>query len=950
MKSESISQFLIMLVLPLTSLLGGLGTGIFFYKVLHVGHQDYTELLTGNMVWGQGLKNGEYAVIVIGLVVALLIYIGLTEIFHILTQRSTMAWGTLVKSSSSFDQSAERTFCHIGALLTALPLSAFSGFGFSLLLFRLFRVDASMGIPATKILIFIGMIACLAASSLVLLQRKKHEKKFLARIKIIALSVQCGLPLLFIYLIPPPPQSGTSPISVSPLLYVLVFLLTVLAYREIYIRIKSRNNDNSFLLFSPLALIATLLFINIPLLDAGWFPTDFYHDGEYLLPWKLWSDFGQLPYWDHAPARGIDNYLSAMFADLFFEPTAAGYVFGLAITATLYIGIVFFSLHAAIGSLPALLCLLLYPMPLYLHGLNAVCAAGFCYLFVSRNRYDLKLWPTIWILLGTFLVLYAPGQGALIVLATLPLGLYWLYEALKENIRHTLMTLCFVLVFAALILLVSPAGKMLLGAVRYGLEQVSINIIANGIPWQIGILNKLTVDSLLFETLRFSWLIAGFWAGCLAYRDLRYNGELRSRSNAMMGFSIFLLALLYIPRAAGRIDPGVLSRPWIASSVFLFIYLPLLLFRSRFISSKVERCIILLLLVILSIKVMDYRILGLPNLIYKPGFRLSSVDKLNDADDYGLPALGMTGMPRSKLEELSLVKQKLDAFIKPGETYLDLTSRNAHYFIFDYPSPIETAAVYNLISRGQQDRSVRKLKENPPPVAYAWPATLHDGGPTSLRSHRVSRYVIENYTPFSFEEHIFYARPERLSQINATGLGLNVPDNRLELDHKVFWLPHMKGLPLSWGKSFDTLAGVIEHIQGVPEPTAIHHVAPLGEGHYVVNGKDPHLVFDLSSLEISGNEAGLLLVEVQSKVEPDSKEFMEVFWANQLHGIESGYSVKFDWDNAKMLVPLDSVPSWILGGRLMKLRVDLPRQKGAVYTIKSLSLWQRQEYAGFEPN
>lgn len=64
------------------------------------------------------------------------------------------------------------------------------------------------------------------------------------------------------------------------------------------------------------------------MVDTGWFPKDFYHEGEYLLPWKLWYNFGQLPYWEHSPARGIDNYLSGIFASLFFEATAPGQVLG----------------------------------------------------------------------------------------------------------------------------------------------------------------------------------------------------------------------------------------------------------------------------------------------------------------------------------------------------------------------------------------------------------------------------------------------------------------------------------------------------------------------------------------------------------------------------------------------------------------------------------------------
>jgi hypothetical protein len=998
---KSISLSFLNLPLFFMSLLCGVGAIVTTYIFFHEKEQTYSALLTGSMVWGQGSKNGEYTALAFGLIIALLVYILLKEIFSIIERRSPLAaegtrllltvclspallwvsslvyssgvrdgnllilsligcfattiFGVLATSIPCLNCSADRTFCYLGGGLLALLFGAFSGLGLSLLLFR---AGVAAGKPLTKIFVLSGMLISLAAISFILLQGKKHKEKVLTKLKKTILLSQCGLPLLFIYLIPPQSQDGSSPIFVSPWLYVLVSLLTGLAYREIYVKIRKNNNE---LAFSSLALVAIVLFIKIPVIDAGWYPADFYHHGEYLLPWKLWSNFGQIPYWDHAAVRGLDNYLSSIFADLFFEPTAPGYAFGETITTTLYIGIAFFCLQTAIGSLPALVCLILYPTPLKLFGINLVCAACFCYLFVARNRYDLKFWPTLWILLGTSLVLYAPSQGGLVVLATLPIGIYWVYRAFKEDSRGTLKLLCIALAVLGIVFLATPCGKMLVGALRYGIEQARINVIANGIPLKTSAFRSPSINYLLWEVIRFSWLIVGFLSGCLAYSNWRRGDKLCPSGITAMGFAIFLLALVYIPRAAGRIDPGGLSRPGIASLAFLFIYLPLLLFQKRTLLGKVAITMLLFLLLGLfpfsligwdSIRADNSRfpLLSFSNLDRKAGFRLRSSEQLVDASKYGFPALGMTEMPKSALQELSVVKRTLAAFVEPGGTYLDLTSKNANYYIFNYPPPIESSAVYNLISREQQDRAIQRLEANPPAIVYAWPAILHDGGSATLRSHRVSRYVINHYTPFSVGKHIFYAKAESLKHVDADALDLIIPDNRLDLDSKVFWLPHMKGLPLSWGKSFNTISTLIRYVNGVPEPTLLHHVTPQGKNSYKINGIDPYLVFDLSGLEVNGQKDGQLLIDIQSNSNPSTQEFIEVFWANNVHGFHPDFSVKFDWSNGRMLVPLDSVPSWLLGGNVMSLRIDLPSLDGAIFTIKEVSFWQRREYSNSKPN
>ena len=968
------------------------------YMLLHRGNQRYSALVSGFLAEGDYLKDGEYASLAVGLLGATTLYIVLSHCLRRLNQRgrqsiveaiktlgavsqvpafvwiSSLIWsngiqsvcypifslalcgiviiyGFCVARSDRCFVTMEEGFNYLGGYLIVLMLSAFSGFGFSMVIWRLLAVVASVG-DKTHLLIAIAYaVPCLAVSLYILVRLEKKRETHWN--KVLSLYAQAGLPLLFIDLIPAPVSVGVSPVRIQAMLYLLVLLLVFSGYLDIFRRLRNRHDSVSLFIWSPIAMAAILVFIKIPIMDtAGWFPSDFYHNGEYLLPWKLWSQFGQIPYWDHVPARGFDNYLSGIWATIFLSSDAPSFIFAEKITQGLYLLFVFFGLRSAVGTLPAFVSLLFYPIDDRLCWINAVCAVVLVGLFVLRNRVDRSLWPSLWFLIGTGLVLYAPGQGGLVVMSTLPIGLYWFFLAVRKHPRRTLKILAITLACTGFLFMLTPLGKMLIGAIRYGWEQAPINKIANGIPWHLGFFQAHPMNSILWEMVRSSWIFIGFCAGCIAYNDWREEKDLSRGTIAVLGFNIFLLALLYIPRAAGRIDPGSWTRLGIVSWVFLFIYFPLLFFWPRKIGSTVAGILLLSLfcgstsyplLQWYNLRINHWGVLTLPSIIQKPSVRLRETEKLKNAEDQGLPSLGMTAMPSEQLTELAAVKRLLDRFIRPGETYLDLTSKSAQYYIFNYPPPIECGAIYNLYSKGQQSRAVKQLKKLRPPIVYAWPALTGDGGKSSLRSHLVSRYILENYEPITDGKNVFYVDPNRLKETDTNGLGL-VKTDRNELDKMVFWMSNMNRLPLAWGKSIESLenrAAIQIFSINLHQQSQVHDLEPMGKGKFAVEGKDPFLVFDLSHNYLSGNQVGLLLIDIDSNINPQPEDTIQVFWKNEIHGFDEGFSVKFNWDNSKMLVPLDSVPSWLLGGVVKELRIDFPSHGKGMYIIKNLSFWQR---------
>jgi len=974
--------------IPLIALETGAGCMAAFFFLLRNSSQVYPELISGSVAFLNSYKSGDFIYLTAFMISSISAFAIVTffvtwlarskndsltkavKLLYTLCQAPMLFWlFSLTRSDGPFSlffpssslflsllvtlyalcippktlYLVKKYFFLLGNHLIAFVLSLFSGLGIDLALQRFLPFGSFYG-PGNQVTIALLYGTFTVLWSMVLLRSQKGEKRFIGYLYLFS---QAGIPLLYLYLIPSPTITGDTPINIHYSLYFLVMLACVGTWFDSYRRTKNINNVKLFTAWSPFALLAILCFVKIPVFTStGIFPTDFYHQGEMLLPWKFLSQYGQIPYWDHVPARGISNYLNGLFAELFFTADFPSYIYAYILVISLNITVVFFAMRMAIGTLPAMLCLLIYPPPISLLGIHAVCVSIFILLFVLHEKLKVGIWPSVWFALGTAAVLYAPSQGGLMVMATIPTGLYWSFLAFKKETGCMLKSLGILTLCIGALLLFTPFGKMLMGAIRYGLEQGSVNAVAHGIPWLKSFTSKEIhyYNWLLWELVRWSWLLIGFWAGCIAIKRLQSKEKESEKIFILMAATIFLLAMLYIPRSAGRIDPDRWSRPGIASIVFFCLYFPLLLFFMKGIRSRIAAA---LLMTILATLYPNKNIRG-ETIIEKANFRSHEKTTLINANEYGLPALGMTRMPRKEIEELAHIKTVLDRFIKSGETYLDLTSKNVDYYIYNYPAPIECGAIYNLISHGQQMRAVEQLKKDPPPIVLASPAILHDGGNPLLRSYLITHYVLENYIPITDGHNIFYVNQQRLHETDYSGLGL-ISASRLELDKKAFYQSNLMGLPAAWGKSLSSFKDTkIQHLKNIDiaNPIESHSVKMLNPNTYQITADDPYIIFDVTSTGLTGKEAGLLFIDIVQQSENNSSKTIEVFWENEINKIQSDFSLQALMDKGKLLFPMFSAPSWVTGGKIKRIRIDLPNEPvGSRFTFNNLSLWKRIDFS-----
>ena len=976
--------------------------------------ESYSQLIVGNITWNRGLKQPDYVLLFSLISSFLLVYLGLYTLsqhickssgelaefsFRQLLIYSLLPCGILLgealgKTDDTFsevalefllgsilliflaiglatllafkrlpDISSQEYIETVGGSLLFVFFSIFAGSAFSLAVGRIHPSWQPINLNQVLVVSEVGALLLWCPLLKIWLEPFRDLTVFRSKLRFLLWVVQAFLPLFFLVLLPTPWVIGKDKLygySFTYALPLLVIVAVVIAYVDWVRRFKSPvhlgSESSTFSAVSPVGLIGLLLYLKAVNVGAGAMLSDDYHWGEFLLPWWLLKNFGEIPFWDYEPARGLINYSVGLVANLFFGDTAAAFsvasVLGNALWILPYLSISFLMISKTIGLMPAFLACLLMPMGNNLSEIDCMTTVAVCSLGTAFFVKQWSRWLLTWGITSVAMLLFAPGQGGLLILSTLPIAAFALFQAVrKERKRLILNAVGGILVFL-LLCLVTPLGKMLVGAVRYGVEQSSINSVAHGIAWSLSVGSNPVLSYLLWEVIRTSWILVGMLSGLLLLRVFVDKTWAERHRYTVFGIPILLLTILFIPRAAGRIDPGGLSRLGLMSVWAICLLLPIVLITAYGQRRKALSLIVVAFLggILVGIPVPD-SIFGRPT----RSIEVKSLDYA-DSDRLGLPNLAHTLIDPAHRDRLRAIKAVLDVVIDPGETYLDLTNHSADYFYLGYQPPIAAGAVYNMPHRNQQLRALQRLNAAPPPIVLASADNiLFDGGPVSLRAYLLYRYVVERYTPVKVEKFIYLVRSDRLQRLIAqqpqsarnTAATLNLDeDEKLKLLDQVFRVTDLQKIPRAWGESFKSLKSVLRAVKDINATTTVelHSVKKTGQSIYQIVGKDPFIVFNVEKLNLNGRDAGVLAFDFSS----DSRRapvILEVYWGSRSTGAPSENTVvRFSAEQGKVIVPLDAVPRWLLAEGIKTIRVDVADPAPcSTFSISNITLFQRAE-------
>jgi hypothetical protein len=980
--------------------------------------QKYSQLAVGDITWGAGTKSPDYLLLLGFVVTFLLIYPGLQLFSTSLKQQSGSAveqsfrhlllyaliptglWLGIICFNNDptiefilistalvllailfswvlkarrwvFESEEDHTAC-VGSSLLIILLAFFSGIGLLLAISRL-HLGWQPGVDAGWIAAAVTGVLALGGLIQAWWGRSASPTVLLHKLRLRLGLAQIFLPLCFFILLPTPWTDGQQRFygyPLTPLLYGFIGLLVLASYIDLGWRLFQEKRSPSpapvFSVLSPLCLVALLVLLKSPTVGPPNLVADDYHWGEFLLPWWLWQTFHYLPFQDYEPARGLVNYVPGLLANLFMNGNATSYiaVAGRPIMFPPFLLIGFLGMAPAIGLLPAFLALLIMPSPGGLFEIDVLVSVQLCLLGVLFGRQRWLLWLGVWLLGGLALILFAPGNGGLSMMATAPIAALVFYKAIRQSPGHLLRAAIVTLVGLPLLVGLTPLGAMLGGALRYGAEQSSVNSVAYGVEWFKSRGSHTFLSYSLWEFVRTSWIVISVAIGLIIYQ-VCVTREPRERLQFLAyALPIFLITLLLIPRSAGRIDPGNISRLGNTSIWVACLLLPIVL-----IQAYGRRGMAPSLLVVAIVG-------GLLGLSVDPGLSLqrvalqpvATVDVENltftDGKQVGMPVLDGAIVEPAHLQHLQQLKAVLGALLQPGETYLDLTSHNAHYFYLGYPPPIETGAVYNLVHKNQILRAVERLQKTLPPVVLASAdSTAPTNNTSAVRSHLLYRFVAERYIPVAVDQMILMVRPDRLDRLKNLGLNQNVSDAaianeamptvaigvsdplRLSLLDQIFRLPNLDSLASAWGQSFNSLQPEIKQVKTISatvQPT-LQEVQSLKDNRYRVTGANPRLTFDLSSLNLKGRDAGLLAFDFACTHR--RKATFPIRWESQPSNAIQANQVQIKALNGKQLVPLDASPRWLLAEHIKTLQFALTDTACPEFFLANITLYQRADVA-----
>ncbi|MFL9963460.1 hypothetical protein PQR02_20795 [Paraburkholderia sediminicola] len=555
---------------------------------------------------------------------------------------------------------------------------------------------------------------------------------------------QLGLPLFFLTLYPARlalPDGSLTKYSTTWALKALVILLVVAGAIDVWRRYVGycRDDRQSYkVLFSPLALFGLLIAFKFGnTIGPSISPND-YEFGQNLLGW--WSYLkGVLPYVGYISPHGfMEDDLPGLLSVVFYDGTAASVFDANRLSSTLLALVAFLALFEFSGSLG-----LAFVSTFFIGGRTAFLffTPFMCLWFSGALRARPARWLAVWLVTAPIVVLGVPPAGLLLAAASGVLALEAVWRMWRGREREDWKMLALVCVALLVLALVTPFAAMLIGAIRYVLDNGPINQVAYGIPWEISWNPGSPKSGLVFESIRMLWL--GAPAFCLM---MVYSG-IRNRATKSVTFLpavvVMLFALLLTPYSMGRIDPGDMSRAGLAAIFGWSVLIPVVAWHSALRFNRVA----LVVLVAGMSATLNYTTLVFSTAVSAVASS-TPIGPLKNGAEVGMPNAGQAMVQDVQWARLVRLNTLLNSKLAPGVGYLDLTSHNAQTFYFGRPVTMAVTAAYNTAPVRQQQRAVERLSHDLPSVALlAADNITYDGGGLALRDPVLYRFAMDHYAP-----------------------------------------------------------------------------------------------------------------------------------------------------------------------------------------------------------
>ncbi len=676
------------------------------------------------------------------------------------------------------------------------------------------------------------------------------------------------------------------------------------------------------------SVMSIVCFLAYRLPEYSGFARDDFHLGELIVPWQQVVSYRQEMYSGFVSVQGMMAVLLGAINSVLFDGTVSSFPLAYSFSRIVAVGITAgvvcrlagngwgLALGVSLASITDRLSLVL---PIL------------CVLCHPKVTAKPMRWLLAWGCLSVGHWFYNSIAGAALTIASLPVAVVMIWRAIGgDRLRHAWsahrarMTM---VIGAVLVMVwfVAPAG---MGLLEFMLENGSMNTTAYGMgvfqfygvppwfPWQ---------DKWAWEGVRIGgWLFGAVGLWHLFIRQV-VNGEgplacrlLAPASIVSLTGTLFLIALS--PYSMGRIDPTGLGRPGSASMMTIGALLPLALVLD---AECRKRVAVLVTAIGTLLGISSASSYESPAYLMHRALAAISVPRqarLVSGEDVGLPRIGTIFIEPRKLDELQRLRNVVNAILRPGETYYDLTNRSVMYFVLDKRVPGVYASVYSAANYEIQERVLAALKGDHPPLVWMEPSFRHDGGPASLRAYRIYRWLIQRgYRYYEAGGFKWLVREDRYRDLGLETLSAEDDASGLST---VFHQKALQAVPLSWGRNMQVLGWRFQKEDVALLPIVMNELTRDGAGWLRATGSHPYVAWTMPTY-VDGKHLDFVTLQIDCAGNGDGAVKGQVFWADAENGFSEDRSFTFDVEKGDLLIPLGSHPRWLKSSRIRSLRLDI---------------------------
>ncbi|MCP3745971.1 hypothetical protein [Paenibacillus sp. A3M_27_13] len=740
--------------------------------------------------------------------------------------------------------------------------------------------------------------------------------------------------------------------SIAVILFIYTFLL-ILKHRK-----SEVSNVWNYIFWPSLIPLTIIMLYSTPVYSG--FVLDDFHLGEIFMPLQQMLNYGMRLNVDVMSIQGIMGPMYSLVNHYIYNGNLSSINYTFAAFPIIIGALVVLLIKKLYGSKWAFL-FIIFSLPILYEteGMNRtyLIVPYVLILFHKKTLYNPVKWVVFYVWMSLIHCLYNPSMGATLTLAFLPLFGVMLYRTIKLKLwskvffKHKLLFCSLLVIQLCILVMLFPT---LLGTVQFILDNASANTLAYGIslfsesqtspewfprPFPYDKLNRL-----LWESIRIGgWVFTLFlFVGLMIFnvkKAVSFNKEKQTHLMILYCIVSIIFLILITGYSLGRLDSGSMHRSGSITFIcFAFLIPALYVF---FLKNKFNGVVHHIYLIIFSILLGSVATFGqqqafrITEKLIQPMVVPDNAIFVNSAKQ-GIPDVGEGFIAKERWKEMLDFKTVLSKILKKGETYADLTNRTLFYVITNKKVPTFYSADYLAANEEIQEKMIKNLDKEAPPLVFIGPAIRHDGGPVSIRAYRLYKWFLErDYVYYQYNSLQFLVSKQRMLETKAYKGTADASENELRA---VFHQKDLQSLPGAWGRNFKEMKERFQSVPGNMSLSGSNEVVKEADGSIVSNGNDPYVSYKLD-LPVKGKDADFLLIDlnIMGSREPFQGQ---IYWNSSNRKSEKyneDHSFLFNMVSGQLLIPLGSAPDWLRNNH-NELRFDFGDKANVKVKINSIKL------------